>query len=213
MGCSTHVVKHGRRSRLGAAVVRGRKSDECPLLPGTPDIPSLTGNPGRVVCSFAPEPACADRPRRGQHGCDAPQSVQPGSAIRDACRGGSRCDDSVDRRGARCTSGFWDAVQEGGAKTPWVSGERQSNPDTLKRYASLGRALIEAKSQKPIRSPVEAVLPWNELTASVAEAEKLAQPGEFDSLALITKAIRCSVAMPRGSLMLSSSGHPPRVSS
>jgi TnpA family transposase len=32
---------------------------------------------------------------------------------------------------------------------------------------------------------VEGVLPWDELTASVAEAEKLAQPGEFDWLALI----------------------------
>lgn len=59
--------------------------------------------------------------------------------------------------------------------------------NTLKRYASLGRALIKAKSQNadPFAA-VEAVLPWNELTASVAEAEKLAQPGEFDSLALIT---------------------------
>ncbi len=59
--------------------------------------------------------------------------------------------------------------------------------DALKRYASLGRALIEAKSQNadPFAA-VEAVLPWNELTASVAAAEKLAQPGEFDSLALMT---------------------------
>ena len=59
--------------------------------------------------------------------------------------------------------------------------------DALKRYASLGRALIDAKTQNadPFAA-VEAVLPWNDLTASVAAAEKLAQPGEFDSLALMT---------------------------
>ena len=32
---------------------------------------------------------------------------------------------------------------------------------------------------------MEAILPWEEFTSSVAEAEKLAQPGEFDSLALL----------------------------
>lgn len=59
--------------------------------------------------------------------------------------------------------------------------------EALKRYAALGRALIEAKAQNsdPFAA-VEMILPWNELTASVAEAEKLAQPGEFDALALIT---------------------------
>jgi hypothetical protein len=59
--------------------------------------------------------------------------------------------------------------------------------EALKRYAALGRALIEAKAQNtdPFAA-VEGVLPWNELTVSVAEAEKLAQPGEFDALALIT---------------------------
>lgn len=59
--------------------------------------------------------------------------------------------------------------------------------DALKLYATLGRALIEARSQNgdPFAA-VEAVLPWNELTASVTEAEKLAQPGGFDSLALMT---------------------------
>jgi hypothetical protein len=59
--------------------------------------------------------------------------------------------------------------------------------ETLKRYAALGRALIEAKAQNsdPFTA-VEMILPWNELTASVAEAEKLAQPGEFDALAFIT---------------------------
>src|SRR5947209_7877166 len=47
--------------------------------------------------------------------------------------------------------------------------------ETLKRYAALGRALIDAKTQNAdLFAAVEGVLPWNELAASVAEAEKLA---------------------------------------
>lgn len=58
---------------------------------------------------------------------------------------------------------------------------------TLQRYAALGRALIDAKTQHAdVFAAVEGVLPWSELVASVAEAEKLAQPGEFDSLAFMT---------------------------
>lgn len=57
----------------------------------------------------------------------------------------------------------------------------------MKRYVALGWALIDAKAQKgdPFAA-VEAVLPQNELTASVTEAETLAQPSGFDSLALMT---------------------------
>lgn len=60
--------------------------------------------------------------------------------------------------------------------------------DALKLYATLGRALLDAKAKNgdPFAA-VKAVLPWNELTASVTEAEKLAQPGGFDSLALMTQ--------------------------
>lgn len=58
--------------------------------------------------------------------------------------------------------------------------------ETLKRYAALGRALIEARAgNQDAFAAVEALLPWEEFTSSVVEAEKLAQPGEFDSLALI----------------------------
>jgi Domain of unknown function (DUF4158) len=58
--------------------------------------------------------------------------------------------------------------------------------DTLKRYAALGRALIDARTRNvDLFTAVEGVLPWHELATSVAEAERLAQPGEFDSLALI----------------------------
>ena len=42
--------------------------------------------------------------------------------------------------------------------------------ETLKRYAALGRALIDAKTQNAdLFAAVERVLPWNELAASVAE--------------------------------------------
>jgi len=59
--------------------------------------------------------------------------------------------------------------------------------EALKRYAALGRALIEARAQNAdLFGAVESVFTWNELITSVAEAEKLAQPGEFDALALIT---------------------------
>jgi TnpA family transposase len=60
--------------------------------------------------------------------------------------------------------------------------------DALKRYTVLGRALIAAKTANtdPF-AEVEKVLPWDELTASVAQAEQLARPGEFDALSLIAE--------------------------
>jgi TnpA family transposase len=59
--------------------------------------------------------------------------------------------------------------------------------EALKRYTTLGRALIEAKtSNADPFAAIEKVLPWEELTASVAQAEQLAQPGEFDSLSHIS---------------------------
>ena len=77
----------------------------------------------------------------------------------------------------------------------------------MKRYAALDRALIDAKTQNgDLFAAVEGVLPWNELAASVAEAETLAQPGEFHSLAFMTNSYQCSVAMCRSSWRLSSSG-------
>jgi TnpA family transposase len=60
--------------------------------------------------------------------------------------------------------------------------------DLLKRYTALGRALIDAKSSNSDPyTALEKVLPWDELTASVQQAEQLAQPGEFDSLSLIAE--------------------------
>lgn len=60
--------------------------------------------------------------------------------------------------------------------------------ELLKRYTALGRALIDAKSSNnDLYSAIVKVLPWDELTVSVQQAERLAQPGEFDSLSLITE--------------------------
>ncbi len=59
--------------------------------------------------------------------------------------------------------------------------------DVLKRYAALGKALLTARLQHADPyAEVEKVLPWDELIASVAQAEKLAHPGEFDPLALVS---------------------------
>lgn len=46
--------------------------------------------------------------------------------------------------------------------------------------------MAPAAEDADLFAAVEGVLPWNELAASVAEAEQLAQPGEFDSLAFMT---------------------------
>lgn len=49
--------------------------------------------------------------------------------------------------------------------------------ETLKRYAALGRALIDARTQNTdLFAAVEGVLPWNELVESVAEAKSLRNP-------------------------------------
>lgn len=57
---------------------------------------------------------------------------------------------------------------------------------TLQRYSSLGRAIIGAKAEKvDAFSAMESVMSWEDFVKSVDEAEKLARPGEFDSLALV----------------------------
>jgi TnpA family transposase len=55
----------------------------------------------------------------------------------------------------------------------------------LGQYARIGRALLEAReSGEDPFTAIETVLPWETFTASVAEAEHLAQPAEFDYLHL-----------------------------
>lgn len=58
--------------------------------------------------------------------------------------------------------------------------------EKVRLYAKVGTALIEAKEEKsdPFKA-IEAVVPWNEFTASVKEAQELARDAEFDAMALL----------------------------
>jgi len=55
--------------------------------------------------------------------------------------------------------------------------------DKVRLYGRIGQALVEAKrSGTDPFAAIEAVMPWEAFTASVAEAQKLAQPADFDFL-------------------------------
>ncbi len=58
--------------------------------------------------------------------------------------------------------------------------------DKVRLYSRIGRALVEARRQggDPFAA-IEAILPWERFTESIAEAERLAQPEDFDYLPLI----------------------------
>jgi hypothetical protein len=58
--------------------------------------------------------------------------------------------------------------------------------DKVRLYSRIGRALMEARQQggDPFAA-IEAVLPWERFRESIEEAEKLAQPEDFDYLPLI----------------------------
>jgi TnpA family transposase len=58
--------------------------------------------------------------------------------------------------------------------------------EKVRLYARIGQALIEARSRgTDAFAAIEAVLPWPKFESSVAEAQTLAQPEEFDYLALL----------------------------
>ena len=55
--------------------------------------------------------------------------------------------------------------------------------DKLRLYGRVGQALLEAKKTgSDAFAAIEAILPWNVFAASVSEAQKLAQPEDFDFL-------------------------------
>jgi hypothetical protein len=58
--------------------------------------------------------------------------------------------------------------------------------DKVRLYSRIGRALVEAKQSggDPFAA-IEAVIPWEVFTETIAEAERLAQPEEFDYLARV----------------------------
>jgi TnpA family transposase len=58
--------------------------------------------------------------------------------------------------------------------------------EKVRLYARIGQALIEARSSGgDVFAAIEAVLPWPKFESTVAEAKTLAQPEEFDFLALL----------------------------
>lgn len=58
--------------------------------------------------------------------------------------------------------------------------------DKVRLYSRIGRALLNAKQSggDPFEA-IEAIIPWDVFTKSITEAEKLAQPEDFDYLALV----------------------------
>ena len=58
--------------------------------------------------------------------------------------------------------------------------------DKVRLYSRIGRALIKAKqSGDDPFAAIEAIIPWEVFSESITEAEKLAQPENFDYLALV----------------------------
>ncbi|MCV5261762.1 Tn3 family transposase, partial [Escherichia coli] len=58
--------------------------------------------------------------------------------------------------------------------------------DKVRLYSRIGQALLEAKeSGSDPYAAIEAVIPWDEFTESVSEAELLARPEGFDHLHLV----------------------------
>lgn len=58
--------------------------------------------------------------------------------------------------------------------------------DKVRLYSRIGRALLDAKaSGGDAFAAIEAIIPWETFSESIAEAEKLAQPEDFDYLALV----------------------------
>ena len=58
--------------------------------------------------------------------------------------------------------------------------------DKVRLYSRIGRALLDAKqSGDDPFAAIEAIIPWEMFRASFAEAEKLAQPEDFDYLSLL----------------------------
>ncbi len=62
----------------------------------------------------------------------------------------------------------------------------QAINDKVRLYSRIGQALLEAKeSGSDPYAAIEAVIPWDEFTESVSEAELLARPEGFDHLHLV----------------------------
>jgi hypothetical protein len=66
--------------------------------------------------------------------------------------------------------------------------ERHRSTRKVRLYARVGQALIEPRSSGgDVFAAIEAVLPWPKFESTVAEAQTLAQPEEFDYLSLLAE--------------------------
>jgi hypothetical protein len=87
------------------------------------------------------------------------------------------------------THGTYILEQAGSVLPCWaiqraVSGK--SINEKVRLYARVGQALIEARSSGgDVFAAIESVLPWSKFESTVAEAQRLAQPEEFDYLSLL----------------------------
>jgi hypothetical protein len=64
--------------------------------------------------------------------------------------------------------------------------------EKVRLYARIGQALIEARSSgSDAFAAIEAVLPWLKFESTVADAQTLAQPEEFNYLALLDDTAAC----------------------
>lgn len=60
--------------------------------------------------------------------------------------------------------------------------------DKVRLYGRIGKALLDAKEDgTDPYAAIESVMSWDAFTASVGEAQKLAQPGDFHFLHLISE--------------------------
>ncbi|MGV2465631.1 UNVERIFIED_CONTAM: Tn3 family transposase, partial [Pseudomonas aeruginosa] len=60
--------------------------------------------------------------------------------------------------------------------------------EMVRLYSTIGQALLEAKENgSDPYAAIEAVIPWDEFTESVSEAELLARPEAFDHLHLVSE--------------------------
>jgi hypothetical protein len=84
----------------------------------------------------------------------------------------------------------------------------------VRLYGRIGQALIDAKqSGRDPFAAIEAVMSWDAFAESVTEAQKLAQPDDFDFLHRIGESYATCAATRRNSLPCSSCGPrpPPRT--
>ncbi|EPG4859241.1 hypothetical protein N5M28_004878, partial [Escherichia coli] len=79
----------------------------------------------------------------------------------------------------------WELILDGYSESSYSATPRFAAA-RLPWFSRIGQALLEAKeSGSDPYAAIEAVIPWDEFTESVSEAELLARPEGFDHLHLV----------------------------